>query len=62
LVAQRPGQKGPGAPGALLARPGGAHDNAFLDDRALELGEHAQHLEKRLAGGRAGVDALAIKV
>jgi hypothetical protein len=32
-----------------------------LDDRALELREHAEHLEERLAGRRAGVDALAIE-
>jgi hypothetical protein len=33
-----------------------------LDDRALELREHAEHLEERLAGRRAGIDALAIEV
>jgi hypothetical protein len=31
-----------------------------LDDRALELREHAEHLEERLAG--RGIDALAIEV
>jgi hypothetical protein len=40
------------APGALRARPGDARSDALLDDRALELREHAEHLKERLAGRR----------
>jgi hypothetical protein len=50
------------APGALRPRPGDARGDSLLDDRALELREHAEHLEERLAGRRAGIDALAIEV
>jgi len=40
------------APGALRPRPGDARGDSLLDDRALELREHAEHLEERLAGRR----------
>jgi hypothetical protein len=34
----------------------------FLNHRPLELGEHTHHLEKRLAGGCRGVEALLVQV
>src|SRR6202035_2600537 len=49
-------------PGALRARPGCPPQSSLLNDAALELREHAQHLEQRLAGRGARVDALAIEV
>ena len=45
---------------------GREHEQAGVDsvlgDAALELGEHAHHLEQRLAAGRRGVHALLMEV
>ena len=58
---RRPSKRLP-APGALCARPGDAGCDPLVDQRPLEFGEHAQHLEKRLTRGRACVYALPIEV
>ena len=47
---------------ALLARPSNTSANAFLDNAALELGEHPEHLKQRLSCRCAGIDPLPIKV
>jgi len=47
---------------ALLARPSDTSANALLDNAALELGEHPEHLKQSLACRWAGIDTLAIKV
>jgi len=44
---------------SLLARK--ASTDTFLDDAALELGEHAQHLKHRLSGRCSGVEALLMQ-
>src|SRR5512132_3400972 len=52
-------------PAEVLAfgpRPGDAGADALDDDRPLERGEHAQHLEQRAAGRRGRVDALLVQV
>lgn len=49
------------APGAVRTRPRDARRDPLGDDRALELGEHAQHLKERFARWRPGIDALAIE-
>jgi hypothetical protein len=49
-------------PLALAARSRQAGLDALDDHRALELGEHAHHLEHRLAGRGAGVEALLMQV
>src|SRR5437867_4548508 len=54
--------EGLAASGPLRARPGDARGDAFLDDRAFGLREHAEHLQERLAGRRACIDALSIEV
>jgi hypothetical protein len=41
---------------------GDAGANALDDNRPLELGEHAEHLEERAAGRRGGVYPLLMKV
>ncbi len=47
---------------ALSASTSKAGVDSVLDDAALELGEHAHHLEQRLAAGRRGVHALLMEV
>jgi hypothetical protein len=53
-----------GSPEPLALCPGLVQAGAdpFADHRALELGEHAHHLEQRLAAGRGRVDPLPIQV
>jgi hypothetical protein len=46
---------------AIRARPGETRVDPLLDDAALELGEHAQHLKHRLAGGGRGVETLLVQ-
>ena len=46
---------------ALSPGPRKASANALRDDAALELGEHAQHLEHRLARRRRSVEALLMQ-
>jgi hypothetical protein len=43
-------------------RPGYPSVDAFLNDRALELGEHTQHLKQRAARRRSRVDRLPIQI
>src|ERR1700751_5866296 len=38
------------SPGALRSRPGETGVDALPDDRALELGKYAEHLEERPSG------------
>ena len=53
---------GPPALGPLHASPGDAGVDALLDDRALELGEYAKHLEQRPSGRRGRVDGLPFEI
>jgi hypothetical protein len=48
--------------GALDARPRHAGENTFDDDRALELGEHAEHLKESPTSRCGGVDCLPFEV
>ena len=48
--------------GTLGLGPRHAGQHALADDRALELGKHAEHLKHRLAGRRRGVEALLMQV
>ena len=49
-------------PDALGAGAGETGMDALLDDRALELSEHAEHLKQGAAGRRRGIDALHMKI
>ena len=49
---------GPSERFSLALGPRKASTDTFLDDAALELGEHAQHLKHRLSGRCSGVEAL----
>jgi hypothetical protein len=42
--------------------PRHAGHHTLADDRALELGKHAEHLKHRLAGRRRGVEALLMQI
>jgi hypothetical protein len=46
----------------LRAGPGDARAHALLYERALELGEDAEHLEHGSSGRRRGVEALLVEV
>ncbi len=46
----------------LRPGPGKSGLNAITHHRPLELGEHAHHLEKRLAARRGGVHPLLVQV
>ena len=50
------------APGALLSRPGKPGVYPFMDDRALELGKYAEHLEERPPGRGSSVDRLLFEI
>jgi hypothetical protein len=55
---ERHGNEGAAAVLATGLGPSNAGIHPLADHCALELGEHAHHLEHRLAGRRRGVDAL----
>jgi hypothetical protein len=46
---------------SLSHGPSQARTDTFPDHAALELGEHARHLEHRLAGRRPCVEALLMQ-
>jgi hypothetical protein len=46
---------------SLALGPRKASTDTFLDDAALELGEHARHLKHRLSGRCSGVEALLMQ-
>jgi hypothetical protein len=46
---------------ALTLSPPKAGADSFLDDAALELSKHAQHLKHRFSGRRRGVEALLMQ-
>ena len=46
---------------ALTDGPAKPSADTFLDDRALELGEDAQHLKHRLTGGYGGIQPLLMQ-
>src|SRR5215472_12838537 len=48
--------------GALLSCPSKPGVYPFLDDRALELGKYAEHLEERSPGRGSSVDRLLFEI
>jgi hypothetical protein len=45
-----------------FSRPGDTRGDALLNDRALELGEHPEHLEQRASGRGGCVNHLLLEI